>query len=73
MMNTAITAEASGRLSARPPSLQRLVEEIADRRAERPRQDERRPEQQHARDVASRNKAPAITASPAPKTSAPPS
>ena len=34
----------------------RLVEEIADRGAERPGQDEGGPEQQHARDIASRNR-----------------
>ena len=46
----AITAEAIGRLSA-TRRRHRLVEEIADRSAERPRQDEGRPEQQHTREA----------------------
>ena len=41
--------EASGRLNARPPWVERLVEEVADRGAERARQDEGRPEQEDAR------------------------
>ena len=46
----ASTSEASGRLNSSPPLAERLVEEIADRRAQWPGQDERRPEQSDAAD-----------------------
>ena len=45
---TASTAEASGRLQFEAALVERLVEEVADRRAERAGEDERRPEQADA-------------------------
>ena len=51
---------------------QRLVEKIADRGAERPRQDKRRPEQKHPRNSAPEIEAAKELQAPPAKTSAPP-
>jgi hypothetical protein len=45
-MATARTREASGRLRAKPPSANGLSRKSADGGAERPGEDERRPEQE---------------------------
>ena len=71
MMRTAMTAEATGTAQSEPTMFQGFVEEIANGGAEWPGQNKRGPEQQdprHIRPEICRS----YTASPAPKTSAPP-